>query len=95
MSIGSVTSRVGVALVLSVVLMGGLASADHHKEGSGWTVLFDGSSMDAFRNYQSDSINEGWKVIDGAITRIVDPNATKKSRVGDLITKEKYGAFEL
>ena len=52
---------------------------------SDWTVLFDGSGLDAWRNYKSDSV--AWRVEDGAL------NTTGGS--GDLITKETFGNFEL
>ncbi|MEM6473481.1 MAG: DUF1080 domain-containing protein, partial [Planctomycetota bacterium] len=55
---------------------------------SGWKVLFDGTSADAWRNYKKDGISAGWKVIDGALVR------TEKG-AGDIITKEKFDAFEL
>ena len=54
----------------------------------GWELLFDGKSMDQFRNYQKDSVSDGWSVKDGQIMR------TGKG-AGDIITKEKYGQFEL
>lgn len=50
-----------------------------------WMVLFDGSSLDAWRNYKSDSA--AWRIEDGAL------NTTGGS--GDLITKETFGNFEL
>ncbi|QDV62859.1 3-keto-disaccharide hydrolase [Crateriforma conspicua] len=55
---------------------------------SGWTVLFDGANTDAFRNYQSDTISSGWKIQDDALVRA-------EKGAGDIITKEKFGAFEL
>ncbi|MEM0926988.1 MAG: family 16 glycoside hydrolase, partial [Planctomycetota bacterium] len=55
---------------------------------SGWTVLFDGSSTDAWRNYKKDAVSEGWEVIDGALVR------TAKG-AGDIITKEQFDSFEL
>ena len=70
-------------------------AAENHASTNEWQMLFDGHSMQGFRSYQSDSINPGWQIVDGAITRIVDKSADKKTRVGDLITKEKFGAFEL
>lgn len=51
----------------------------------GWTVLFDGSSLDHWRNYKSDSA--AWRIEDGAL------NTTGGQ--GDLITKDQYGNFEL
>ena len=55
---------------------------------SGWQLLFDGKSTDAWRNYRRDSLSDGWKVIDGAITRVA-------KGAGDIVTKKQYGAFEL
>ncbi len=55
---------------------------------SGWQLLFDGKSLDAWRNYQQEGISDGWKIIDGAIVR-------DGKQPGDLITKKKYKYFEL
>ncbi len=55
---------------------------------SGWKLLFDGKSADAWRNYQKDTLGDGWKVVDGTLVR-ADKGA------GDIISKEKYDAFEL
>lgn len=50
-----------------------------------WMVLFDGSNLDAWRNYKSDSA--AWRIEDGALNTI--------GGSGDLITKETFGNFEL
>ena len=92
MKLMGLTCRLSIPLLL---LLSPCAAGDDPTTNSEWTVLFDGTSMEHFRSYQSDTINDGWEIFDGAITRIADPTATKKSRVGDLITREKYGAFEL
>ncbi|TWT40182.1 Soluble aldose sugar dehydrogenase YliI precursor [Thalassoglobus neptunius] len=55
---------------------------------SGWELLFDGTSTENFRNYQKDTISDGWVVEDGALIR-------KEKGAGDIITKNKYSAFEL
>ncbi|MGJ8726456.1 MAG: 3-keto-disaccharide hydrolase [Roseibacillus sp.] len=54
---------------------------------AGWTLLFDGQSIEHFRNYQKEDLSKIWEVKDGAIT------LTKKGG-GDLVTKKQYGAFE-
>ncbi len=54
----------------------------------GWTALFDGKTTTGWRNYKQDKISDGWKVVDGALTR-ADKNA------GDIITTEQYDNFEL
>lgn len=58
------------------------------EEISGWQLLFDGKSADKFRNYKKETINDGWKIDDGALTRAA-------GGAGDIITKDKYKNFEL
>jgi hypothetical protein len=52
-----------------------------------WEVLFDGKLTDAFRGYHSESMPEGWHVVDGALT--------KDGNVDELVTRKQYGNFEL
>ncbi|MBX3442407.1 MAG: DUF1080 domain-containing protein [Planctomyces sp.] len=54
----------------------------------GWKLLFDGKSLDGWRNYRRDGIGDGWAVVDGALTRA-------KGGAGDIVTKDQYGSFEL
>ena len=70
-------------------------AADHHKANeltaaekkAGWILLFDGKTMEHFRNYKKEGIKDAWVVKDGAFT------LTKKGG-GDVITKKQYKAFE-
>jgi glucose/arabinose dehydrogenase len=55
---------------------------------AGWKLLFDGKSAENFRNYKKDSLSDGWQIRDGAIVRV-------KKGAGDIITKQKYGSFDL
>ena len=55
---------------------------------SGWKLLFDGESLEHWRNYQKDAVGDGWNIQDGAIV-------WRQKKAGDLISKEKYDAFEL
>lgn len=55
---------------------------------AGWKLLFDGKTTGGWRNYKKDSVGEGWKIVDGALTR-------SEKGAGDIITAEQYGAFEL
>lgn len=62
----------------------------------GWTLLFDGKSMDQWRNFQSDAIGQSWKV-DGGSMVLVTAISDGKSRAidgGDIITKERYENFD-
>lgn len=54
---------------------------------AGWRLLFDGQSLDQWRSYQEESVNDGWGIEGGCLTRL--------GRGGDIITREQFGDFEL
>lgn len=58
------------------------------EKSEGWKLLFDGQTTKGWRNYKKETIGEGWKVVDGVLSR-VDKGA------GDIITAEPYAAFDL
>jgi hypothetical protein len=51
------------------------------------TPLFDATTTAAWRGYKADTMPSGWKIVDGALTRV--------GRAGDIITRKKYQNFEL
>ena len=51
-------------------------------------MLFDGKSVEGWRNYKKDSIGVGWEIKDGALVR-------GKGGAGDIITKKQFENFEL
>ena len=55
---------------------------------SGWRLIFDGTSTDGFRNYQQETVSDGWQVEDGALVRA-------EKGAGDLITKDQLEHFEI
>jgi Domain of Unknown Function (DUF1080) len=52
-----------------------------------WQVLFDGTSLGAFRGYKAEAMPAGWSIVDGTLAK--DAKAT------DIITREQFGDFEL
>lgn len=58
------------------------------EKGQGFKLLFDGKSMDQWRNYKSKTTRPAWQIIDGAMVL-----TAKGGR--DLVTKENFGYFEL
>jgi Domain of Unknown Function (DUF1080) len=52
-----------------------------------WRVLFDGTSLDAWRGYKSDKVPPGWKIVDRTLA--------KDGRVEDIVSKDEFGDFEL
>jgi hypothetical protein len=63
------------------------ATANAAADTAGWRVLFDGTSLAAFRGYKADSVPKGWSVKDSTLT--------KSGSVGDLVTRDQFGDFEL
>lgn len=53
----------------------------------GWHSLFDGTSLEQWRSYKEDSVNSGWAVENGCLTRV--------GWGGDLITREQFANYEL
>ncbi len=51
------------------------------------SALFDGSSLKAWRGYRSDALPAGWKIENGALA--------KHGSVGDIVSKDEFGDFEL
>lgn len=62
----------------------------------GWQLLFDGENpSENWRGYCKEGFpEEGWTVEDGAI-KVVGSGAGEAGGGGDIITKNKYSAFEL
>lgn len=52
-----------------------------------WNALFDGTSIDKWRGYKSDAVPAGWRIADGTLA--------KDAQVGDIMTKDQFGDFEL
>lgn len=57
------------------------------EDTAGWTVLFDGRDMAAWRGYKEADVPAGWKVADGLLT--------KDATTGDIFTRDQFGDFEL
>lgn len=69
-------------------------SANTNPESDQWVWLFDGSSTEMWRDTKTDQFPEhGWVVDDGVLTVLGE---TEDREAGhDIITKDKYGNFEL
>ena len=55
---------------------------------AGWQLLFDGTSLNGWRNFRAESLSAGWQVKDGALQRVAD-------HAGDIVTLGQYDNFEL
>ncbi len=82
-------SKVMYGVCSCVLLLACCASAAQlnqltvQEKQQGFKLLFDGKSMDQWRNYKSEGIKPQWQIIDGAMV------LTEKSG-RDLVTKEKF-----
>lgn len=77
------TVRVPVLLCALVVA----AAAARPEAQSPWKVLFDGTSLGAFRGYKAEAMPPGWAIVGGALT--------KADKAPDIISREQFGDFEL
>jgi len=59
------------------------------EKAAGWKLLFDGKSFCGWHNFKGQGVKAGWQVKDGTLA-CVDPH-----NAGDIVTPEKFGAFEL
>ena len=59
------------------------------EKAHGWKLLFDGSTLNGWHNFKQDGVQAGWQVKEGTLA-CVDPH-----HAGDIVTSEKFGAFEL
>lgn len=59
---------------------------------AGWTLLFDGESLDQWRAFRGESVPPGWAVEDGLMVFRAEHG---EEGYGDLTTQEEFGDFEL
>ena len=82
-------SRYLVAIsVLAVAQITSISSATSADSTDSWENLLDNDSLAAWRNYQSETVSDGWSVGHGILQRT-------GTKAGDLITREQYSDFEL
>ncbi len=53
----------------------------------GWRLLFDGTSLDAWRQYKGDALPAAWRIVDGMVVKNVPTE--------DIVTRDQFGDFEL
>lgn len=66
-----------------------------YEEEKGWQLLFDGSSNEKWRSAKSEEFpSSGWAINEGILT-IEGADGGESTNAGDIVTKEKYSAFDL
>lgn len=61
------------------------------EQKDGWTLLFDGKSLDHWRGYKMDSVPANWVVEDQCLVTL----GKGGDAFGDIITREKFDNFDL
>jgi len=56
----------------------------------GWVLLFDGTSSNGWHTYKKTSVDPGWLIKDGILSRSADTSVA----AGDLVTNRKYRNFD-
>jgi hypothetical protein len=64
-----------------------LSAVGAGQSSKAWRVLFDGTSLDAWRGYRADGVPPGWRIAGGTLA--------KEAKTGDIITKDQFADFEL
>ncbi len=62
----------------------GLTAAESKQ---GWELLFNGESLENWRSYQEQAVNDGWEIENGCLARV--------GWGGDLISRDQFADFEL
>src|SRR5688572_31621449 len=79
--------KIPVALVLALGVLFTFTEASAAADDKGWIALFDGKSLDGWTNPAGQKPSDGWAIQDGALVR--------KSKAGDIWTRQRYGDFVL
>ena len=58
------------------------------EKADGWQLLFDGTTTEGWRNFRQKKISAGWKVIDGALSRV-------NGSAGDIVYEKPFENFIL
>ncbi|MCQ2118889.1 MAG: DUF1080 domain-containing protein, partial [Bacteroidales bacterium] len=61
------------------------------EKAEGWQLLFDGTTLDGWRDYNGEGLTGPWSVVDGAIQ--ADGNGSDAN--GYIVTEKEYANFDL
>ena len=75
------------AMFISGMLFAGDNELTSEEKSDGWKLLFDGKSMDQWKNFKKDSVSPKWQIKEGAMV------LTGKGG-GDIMTKKSYKNFD-
>ena len=80
-------TRTFAGLFVAALLAGALAPQSPKPSDGDWIRLFDGKTTTGWRGYREATLPDGWKVVDGALTRV--------AKAGDIVSTREFENFEL
>lgn len=79
--------RRAAAAVMMAMALGVMNMASPREAQGTWRPLFDGRTTAGWRGFLTKQMPDGWKVVDGALTRV--------DKAGDIVTLDEFADFEL
>jgi len=80
---------VAVSLCASLLGCGADQQSANEQAGDAWVVLFDGTSLDAWKGYRRADVPSAWRIAEGTLHFAPD------GQRGDLVTTAQFDNFEL
>ena len=73
----------------------GINQLSEFEKKAGWSLLFDGKSSKGWKGaYKPGFPEKGWEIADGEL-RVLSSGGAESTNGGDIVTREKYSAFDL
>jgi hypothetical protein len=73
----------------------GINQLSEFEKKAGWSLLFDGKSSKGWKGaYKPGFPEKGWEIVDGEL-RVLSSGGAESTNGGDIVTREKYRAFDL
>ena len=81
----------GMVLLGAMFLMASCIGVKHNtlteaEKADGWQLLFDGQTLDGWKDYNGETLTQPWHVVDGCI----QANGDGSDLSGYIVTKKQY-----
>ncbi|MGB6153172.1 MAG: DUF1080 domain-containing protein [Pricia sp.] len=71
-----------------------IEEAEAEKPPQEWTVLFDGTSFEGWKEFQGEGVSDNWKIEEGAMV-FYPPENRPEGELYDLVTEKEFTNFKL
>lgn len=86
---GKRLAAVGALLLWGTAAHAQMPTLTAAEKAEGFTLLFNGKTLDGWRGYKTQEVPRNWHIVDGVLVR------EGEGEGGDLMTVDQYGDFEL